>query len=265
MTTPGTILFFSDAHLGSHGPAQEELKIRRFVSLLQHARRSGAEVFFLGDLFDFWFEYKHYIPKTSVAVLAAIREFTAAGGDFHLLVGNHDFWMADYFERELGALVHRGDLPVVRQGLRLYLSHGDGKAPSEHGYRMMRAVLRFRPHILLFRLLPADWAYALARFCSGRSRHLNARRPPSAFARYDQVAGDILGSGFDAVVMGHLHSAWVRRLDGGWWANSGDFFENFTYLILENGEFRMATWNPETPTDGETATGIPAPDESPSS
>ena len=79
MTNSRPILFFSDAHFGAHSPTQEEEKIRRFVSFLHHAREIGAEVFFLGDLFDFWFEYKHWLPKHDVRITNAIRDVTAAG------------------------------------------------------------------------------------------------------------------------------------------------------------------------------------------
>ena len=249
------VYFFSDAHFGSHGPAQEELKVQRFHSLLQQAGSCRAEVFFLGDLFDFWFEYRHWIPKVQLDVLAAIRAFTRAGGTFHLIAGNHDFWAGEYFEKELGITLHLDDITLVRQGMRLHIAHGDGKAPSEIGYRLLRRVLRFRPNVMLYRLIPADWAYRLARFSSGRSRELNTRRPNTDFSEYDQAARAILSSGFDAVIMGHLHNAWVRRIDGGWWINSGEFYESFDYIILENGGFRLESWQP-----ADDAAGVrPAP------
>jgi UDP-2,3-diacylglucosamine hydrolase len=215
------ILFFSDAHFGAHSAAQEKLKAERFAGLLRHADQIGAEVFFLGDLFDFWFEYRHWIPKVPLEVLAAIREFTRNGGTFHLILGNHDTWAGDYFREDLGVEIHRDDVSVTRHGLRILISHGDGKAESDSGYRLLKRVLRFRPNIALFRLLPADWAFRLARFCSGQSRELKA------------------------VIMGHLHEGWVRRRENGWWVNSGEFFETFTYVLLDVEGFHLKRYEEE--------------------
>jgi len=243
MATDPPILLFSDAHFGAHLPTQEAEKTRRFVSFLHHAHELGAEVFFLGDLFDFWFEYKHWIPKHDVAITAAIREFTTAGGTFHLLIGNHDCWARDYFEKALGMTVHRDDVTMVRQGLRLFMSHGDGKAPSDRGYRLLRRVLRSRLSIWLYRQIPADWAFRLANFSSGRSRELTQRRPKEFLGEYDDACAKILQSGFDAVVLGHVHESWVKRVGSGWSVNTGDWYESFGYVVLENGEFRADTWH----------------------
>ena len=244
MEPAAPILFFSDAHLGAHGAAQEQAKVERFVSFLQHARDLSAEVFFIGDLFDFWFEYHHWIPKVSIEVLAAIRRFTSSGGIFHLVLGNHDCWARDYFARDLGVQVHRDNVTVMRHGLRLYISHGDGQARSDRGYRLLKRILRWPPNIWLYRLWPADWAYRTAHFFSGRSRDLTGRRPPEFLQEYDRVAGSLLSSGFDAVVMGHIHQGWVRHIGSGWWVNAGEFYERFTYVVLENGSFRLEEWNP---------------------
>jgi UDP-2,3-diacylglucosamine hydrolase len=244
MSDDNPILFFSDAHLGAHDPAQERLKIERFTSLLHHAREIGAEIFFLGDLFDFWFEYRHWIPKVPTEVLASIQAFTRDGGRFHLALGNHDTWAGDYFSHDLGVEIHRHDFSITRHGMRVFISHGDGKAKSDGGYRALKRVLRFGPNIWLFRLLPADWAFRLARFFSGRSRELTAGRPPKFLPEYDQVALDLLRGDYDAVIMGHLHQGWVRKLDDGWWVNTGEFFERFTYVRLDGSGFVLSEWHP---------------------
>lgn len=242
-TRQSPILFFSDAHLGAHDPVREAVKVDRFVSFLKYAGDIQAEVFFLGDLFDFWFEYKHWVPKVPVRALAAIRQFTAQGGTFDMLLGNHDIWAADYFAVELGATVHKGDLTATRQGLRILISHGDGKAKSDRGYRVLRRVLRFGPNITLYKMLPADWAFALANFSSRRSRELTSSRSPKFVTEYEAVAQARLTEGYNAVIMGHIHQGWVKRLGGGWWVNTGEFFENFDYVLLNDGEFHLKTWS----------------------
>ncbi|MBI3872652.1 MAG: UDP-2,3-diacylglucosamine diphosphatase [candidate division Zixibacteria bacterium] len=237
------ILIFSDAHFGAHSRTQETLKIERFVGFLAWAQHRRAEVFFLGDLFDFWFEYRHWMPKVPVEIPASIRAFTAGGGAFHLIIGNHDCWAEDYFERQLGMQVHRGDLTVMRQGLQLYLSHGDGMARSDRGYRILKRILRWRLNTILYRLWPADWAFRAAHFFSGRSRELTTQREPKFLEEYDQSIAVLLASGFDAVVIGHIHKGWVRRIGAGWSVNSGEFYEEFNYVVLENGTFRIECWS----------------------
>jgi UDP-2,3-diacylglucosamine hydrolase len=244
MTQHPPVLFFSDAHLGAHSPVQEAVKVERLVGFLQHASEIRAEVFFLGDLFDFWFEYRHWMPKAPLRILSAILQFTRGGGTFHVLLGNHDIWAADYFSRELGVQMHRGDLSITRNGLRLLISHGDGKARSDRGYRILKRILRFKPNVSLFRLLPADWAYGLANFFSRRSRQLTASRPPRFLPEYEEVAATSIDQGYDAVVMGHIHQACVKRLGNGWWVNSGEFFERFSYVRLQGQEFVLEEWNP---------------------
>ena len=133
--------------------------------------------------------------------------------------------------------------------MRILISHGDGKAKSDGGYRVLKRVLRFRPNIILFRLLPADWAFRLAHFFSGQSRELTSSRPPKFLAEYNVVADQYLNSGFDAVVMGHLHEGWVKRRDKGWWVNSGEFFEKFTYVRLDGNGFSLEEWR--QPKDAE--------------
>jgi UDP-2,3-diacylglucosamine hydrolase len=213
--------------------------------LLDHAHATGAEVFFLGDLFDFWFEYHHWIPKAPIDVLTSILSFTRNGGRFHLVLGNHDTWAGEYFSRNLGVEIHREDFTITRHGLRVFVSHGDGKAKSDGGYRVLKRVLRFKPNIWLFRLLPADWAFRLARFCSGQSRELTSGRPPKFLPEYDQVAAELLRGDYDAVVMGHIHQGWVRQSDAGWWVNTGEFFEKFSFVLLDENGFSLRQWEPE--------------------
>jgi len=148
--------FLSDAHFGAHDRQTERMKIDRFVSFLAHPDRAGATVWFLGDLFDFWLEYRRVIPRVSIRVLAAIQSFVESGGEFHLLLGNHDYWVRDFFTAELGVILHQRDVTIERDGKKLLLTHGDGKAPSDGGYRILKNILRFRPGIWLYRHLPVD-------------------------------------------------------------------------------------------------------------
>ncbi len=234
--------FISDAHFGAHDDQTERLKVGRFVSFLSHPDRAGVVVWFLGDLFDFWLEYRHAVPRVSVRVLAVIRSFVDAGGEFHLLVGNHDYWVRDYFAAELGITIHRKDVKIEREGKKILLTHGDGKAPSDGGYRMLKRVLRWRPGIWLYRHLPVDWALALAASTSHSSRRLTSGRTDKFAAEYREYATKMLGEGYYAVIMGHLHHAHLEQIGDGWYINSGEWFESFSYVLREGTSFSLLNW-----------------------
>jgi len=203
--------FLSDAHFGAHDEATERVKIDRFISFMANPERDDSSVWFLGDLFDFWLEYRHVIPRVSIRVLAAIRAFVDRGGEFHLLIGNHDCWTRDFFSAELGATIHRADVELERGGKNILLTHGDGKARSDRGYRLLKKILRFRPGIWLFRLLPVDWAFGLAGHSSGASRRLTSGRENRFEAEYHKFAEAKLTAGHHAVIMGHLHKPILER------------------------------------------------------
>lgn len=235
--------FFSDAHFGAHDQQIEQSKIDRFTSFLAHPERAGAVVWFLGDLFDFWLEYRHAIPRVSIRILAAIRSFVDTGGEFKMLVGNHDYWVRDYFTSEIGAAVYPGDVIIEREGKKILLTHGDGKAPSDGGYRILKKILRWRPGIWLYRHLPADWAFALATSTSHSSRRLTSGRTDKFEAEYRDYAARVLSGRYHAVIMGHLHHAHIEQIGDDWYINCGEWFERFSYVIREGTSFSLHYWD----------------------
>ena len=118
---------FSDAHLGCGTDAEERVKVERIRELFELVKQDGDRLVILGDLFDFWFEYKHAIPKEHTDVLVMLRELVTRGIPVDYVSGNHDFWMGDYFEKQIGVRVHRDSLDLTYAGKRLFLTHGEAK------------------------------------------------------------------------------------------------------------------------------------------
>ena len=147
--------------------------------------------------------------------------------------GNHDFWIDDFFETQLNIRVHRDFLDLVYGDRRVHLIHGDGLAPTDRGYRLLKRVLRNRVNIWLYRRLPPDWAFGLARFVSGSSRDYTTRRDHTFAPDYEAYARDKIGSGFDVVVIGHLHIPVYSTIDGGTYVNTGDFIDHFSYARMD--------------------------------
>ena len=150
------IYFSSDNHLGS--PTLEESKEREkiFVSWLESIKHDADIIFLLGDLFDFWFEYKEAVPRGFTRVLGKLAELSDSGIKIYFFIGNHDYWMTDYFERELNIKVFRSPELFIFNSKSFLIGHGDGLGPGDYGYKRMKLVLSNPFFIWLFRLLHPD-------------------------------------------------------------------------------------------------------------
>ncbi|HOD65858.1 MAG TPA: UDP-2,3-diacylglucosamine diphosphatase [candidate division Zixibacteria bacterium] len=226
---------FSDAHLGSGAAEHENRKVAQIARLFELVRADGDRLVILGDLFDFWFEYRHAIPKDHHQVLFLLTDLVRRGIAVDYVSGNHDFWMDDFFATHIGVTVHRDHLDMAYGGRRLHLIHGDGLAPADRGYRLLKRILRHRFNIWLYRKLPPDWAIPLAKKVSGSSREYTSRRDHTFAKDYQAYAAQRIKAGFDVVVIGHLHIPVCTALGGGIYVNTGDFIHHFTYAKIADG------------------------------
>lgn len=233
------LYIFSDAHLGAGAPDEESGKLARIRELFEKVHADGDRLVILGDLFDFWFEYRYLIPKQHNEVLFLLRKMVESGIPVDYVSGNHDFWMGDFFTSQLGITVHRDELELTAHGKKLYLLHGDGLAKADRGYRFLKKILRNRFNIRLYRLLPPDWAYPLARKVSGTSRHYTSARDHTFAPDYEAFAERKLSEGYDVVAIGHLHIPVRKEFGDGVYINTGDFINHFTYARIDGGEVAL--------------------------
>ena len=230
------LYIFSDAHLGADTDEIEALKQEKLAALFDLVKTDGDRLVILGDLFDFWFEYKHAIPKDHHRVLCMLDGLIRRGVQIDYVSGNHDFWMGDFFSKEMGITLHRDSLNLEYDGKRLHLIHGDGLAKADRGYRFLKRILRNRLNIWLYRKLTPDWAIPLAKAVSGSSRNYTAQRDQDFVADYENYAKEKLALGYDIVAIGHLHIPTIEHYDNGTYINTGDFIEHFTYAKVEGGK-----------------------------
>ncbi len=233
------LYIFSDAHLGAHTSEKETLKVSRIAALFEKVKVDGNRLVILGDLFDFWFEYKHAIPKEHHKVLFMLTDLIERGIAIDYVSGNHDFWMGDFFTTQLGMRVHRDSFDLEYNGKKLHLIHGDGLARADRGYRLLKRILRNRVNIWLYRKLPPDWAMPFAKKVSGSSRNYTSRRDQTFAADYEAYAQQKLSEGFDIVAIGHLHIPVFKQLGKGTYVNTGDFIDHFSYAKLAEGEINL--------------------------
>ncbi|MEA2030597.1 MAG: UDP-2,3-diacylglucosamine diphosphatase [candidate division Zixibacteria bacterium] len=233
------LYIFSDAHLGCGTPEEERLKRDKISTLFAKIMADGNRLIILGDLFDFWFEYRYTIPKEHHDILFMLNGLVEHGIKVDYVSGNHDFWMGDFFEKQMRMNVYRDFLNIQYEGKNLHLIHGDGLAASDRGYRFLKRILRNRFNIWLYRKLPPDWAIPLAKKVSGSSRHYTSRRDHLFAKDYEKYAQTKLHDEFDIVAIAHLHIPVFKNFDNGIYINTGDFINHFSYVKLVNGRVTL--------------------------
>jgi UDP-2,3-diacylglucosamine hydrolase len=164
------IYFLSDFHLGVPNHASSLEREKKIVAFLDKVKDSAAMIFVVGDLFDFWFEYRTVVPKGYVRILGKLAELTDNQIPVHFFVGNHDMWMSGYFEKELNIPVFFESKSYEFNGKKMLVGHGDGLGPGDHGYKFIKKVFRNPICQFLFGLLPPFFGISLANFFSKHSR-----------------------------------------------------------------------------------------------
>lgn len=236
------IFFFSDVHLGLHDAQREKEKEQRLLSFLTYVQAHAEQVIILGDLFDYWFEYKYVIPRGYHHVLSKLGMIVESGIKVHYLAGNHDFWLKDFFPKDLGIPVHKDPIALELYGKKFFLHHGDGLALHDTGYLILKKILRNPVSIFLYSLLHPDWTAPIARGSSRTSREYTGNKDYGETDGMLQFAAKKIHEGYDFVVMGHRHKPFEQNIDGGRYINLGDWITYNTYGEFDGTTFELKTW-----------------------
>ena len=235
--------FVSDVHLGALYAKADPRRAGHLEDFLRALGEKADRLFILGDLFEFWMEYRHYVPKGHFGVLSALRDLVRGGVPVHYLSGNHDFSLGNFFKDELGIEIHRGPVAMELQGRRLLLLHGDGMDPGDWAYRAVKRVLSHPLVNRWYRLLHPDLGMVLALKAAklSRDRHGNV---PRHLDRYETAARRLLLQGHDIVMHGHVHAGFVKKLPEGVYVNTGEWFERLQYVEMAQGECELKRYLP---------------------
>ena len=244
-------IVLSDVHLETGEKGRE--RQAGFVTFLRRIDTDDVKrVIILGDLFDFWFEYKHVIFSGYFDVLRSLAVLRGQGVELHLLCGNHDFWAGRFLEDHLGFTIHRDAVTMDFAGRRVLLLHGDGINRHDHGYRIYKRIARARPVIWLFGLIHPDLAMRIAQCVSRGSRRLTMAEDPANGAEARALrayARDILERGAaDVVMCGHAHAPAYEEYGEGLYINTGDWMRHRSYVEWDGVDFNLneaATAPPE--------------------
>jgi UDP-2,3-diacylglucosamine hydrolase len=235
------IYFFSDAHLGlgsTEEDRQKELRLIRFLTFIQ---QDAAQIYIVGDLFDYWFEYKTVVPKRYFRLFTKLAELTEQHIRLFFIVGNHDFWVNNYFHDELGMEVHVHPLDTELSGKRFLIHHGDGLLDGDLGYKILKKILRSKINIFLFSLIHPDITGWLARWSSKTSRQYTSNRKYESNGMVDFAARKIK-EGYDFVIMGHNHVPSCQTIEGGVYVNLGDWISENTYAVFDGKNIKLKQW-----------------------
>lgn len=178
--TSGPIYFLSDAHLGSLAIEHGRMHERRLVNFLDSIKHKARAVYLLGDMFDFWYEYRNVVPKGYTRLLGKISELTDLGIEVHYFYGNHDLWQHDYFEKECGMIIHRHNEVVELNGQTFYLAHGDGLGSRDRRFKLLRSIFHSKTCQWLFSALHPRWGVSFGLEWAKRSRlkRIDGKEPP---------------------------------------------------------------------------------------
>jgi len=234
-----TYLFISDIHLGLQDKETEEKKEKLLVKFLRFAESNCDELFIVGDLFDYWFEYRRVYQKGYYRTLAALKDITERGIKLHYFIGNHDFLHRDFFSKEIGALMYHDPIEVTLNNKNFYIGHGDGMVENDNGYRILKMILRNKFTQWLYSLIHPDLGIALASGTSKTSRGYTAKKDYGEVDGLFEAARIKIDDGFDFVLFGHLHKRVFQEYNNGKYINLGSWLDKPCYGIFSGNKFEI--------------------------
>ena len=237
---PNRVYFISDVHIGWGTEEEDRARQDRLIGFLRAIRGEAEALYIVGDLFDFWFEYRSVVPRSGARVLFELYNLVEAGVPVRCAPGNHDLWIGAFLSKEVGITVIPNRSIVRHQGLRVCLDHGDDLLGGVL-YRILKKVLRSPVCIALFRLLHPDFGALLARMASHRPT-LGTALSGHTVEVYSREAQRRFGKEADVVVFGHLHRPVLRCDERGTLVILGDWVGHFSYAVMENGRIEVKRW-----------------------
>jgi UDP-2,3-diacylglucosamine hydrolase len=247
------IYFASDFHFGIPDRESSLKREALFIRWLDEVKKDASEIYLMGDLFDFWFEYKTAIPKGYVRLLGKLAEITDAGIAVHLFRGNHDMWAFDYLEKEAGIKLHRNP-EILKFGEKVfYLAHGDGLGPGDHGYKMIKKIFQSPVNQWLFRWIHPDWGMRMGLYWSRKSRYANQSKENTVQHDIDLINSRLVVHSKEVLkdhgeinffVYGHCHvpleiilAPHCKQI------SLGDWIVNFSYAVFDGNDLKLCRFS----------------------
>jgi len=232
------IYFASDFHLGSGSYLSSREREDAIIRWLNEVKADAAELFLMGDVFDFWFEYKTVVPKGYIRFLGKLAELSDAGIKLFMFKGNHDMWMFDYFVNELGATIISNELEIIRSGKTFYLHHGDGLGPGDAFYKVLKRFFRSNFCQWLFARIHPNLGVGIANYWSTKSR--KSQKKTTEYVKKEQewliiYSNELIASReIDYLIFGHRHIPMdVELANNSHYINLGEWLFYKSYAVFD--------------------------------
>lgn len=245
MSAASKLFFISDLHLGVDAKCSSLQRERLFVKWLERYGAEMKELFIVGDLFDFWFEYKKAVPQGFTRAIGSLALLADSGVKIHLFTGNHDLWIFDYLPNEIGCKLHRNPVTRLINGKKFYIGHGDGLGPGDYGYKMLKKVFTNPLAQWLFRHLHPDVGIRIAQGSSRASRR-HTGGTDAVFSTKEQewlyqYCLEVLErEHIDYFIFGHRHLPLDLQVGtGSRYINLGEWLHYQTYAVWNGTELEL--------------------------
>lgn len=245
MAKKDKIYFASDQHFGIPNLKESKLREQKFINWLEEIRRDAKAIFLLGDLFDFWFEYKTVVPKGFIRVLGKLAQLSDDGIQIYFFVGNHDLWMNDYFTQELGIEVFHKPREFEFGNKLFLIGHGDGLGPGDKGYKRMKKVFSHPFSKWLYRWLHPDIGVKFAQYLSTKNKLISGEEDIKFLGEDKEWLAQyaikkLKDKHYDYFLFGHRHMPLEISVgENSTYVNTGDWISHFTYAVFDGEELEL--------------------------
>lgn len=217
---------------------------KRFVKWLDYIKKDAKSLYLMGDVFDFWFEYKKAIPKGHVRLLGKLAELSDIGIEIHFFTGNHDMWAFDYLEKEIGAIMHYEPMQTTLNGKSFFLGHGDGLGPGDHGYKFIKKIFSSKLCQWLFERIHPNLGISIAEFWSKKSRIANGLKDEVNHGEKEWLTQfckeKLKTTEIDFFIFGHRHLPMEVKLNKkSKYINLGEWVNYDSYAIFDGEELSL--------------------------
>ena len=239
------IYFASDFHLGSPSFEESLVREKKVVRWLNSIESDVCELYLLGDVFDFWFEYKHTAPRGYTRLLGKLSELADKGVKIHLFTGNHDMWIFDYLPQEIGLELYREPVDVEMNGKRFFIGHGDGLGPGDLGYKFIKRFFANKMCQWLFKWIHPDIGISMANFWSKTSRNAGQGEEKKFLGQDEEwliiyAKEQLQKTHYDYFIFGHRHIVIdVEIAERSQYFNLGDWITHFTYAVFDGSDMSL--------------------------
>lgn len=240
--------FASDFHLGVPNPELSKEREKKIVNWLDYVSKDAEKIFLVGDIFDFWFEYKTVVPKGFVRLQGKIAELSDTGIQIHVFTGNHDMWMFGYLKEELGVEIHYQPIELKHGNLDIFVGHGDGLGPGDKGYKFIKKVFSNRFFQWCFARFHPNFGVGIANYFS-RSSRAKTGKDDEVFLGRDKewlilfCEEKLNEKKYDYFIFGHRHLPLnIKINDLSTYINLGEWINYSTYAVSDGNKIQLLSY-----------------------